>query len=73
MRGQQREAVSANEQERAPERDLIITRTKQVEFYAKTVGVAIANVTCAAARRIARFAALLARNAFPTLDMYRPS
>jgi hypothetical protein len=27
----------------------------------------------AAARRIARFAAPLARNAFPTLDMYRPS
>ena len=36
-----------------------------------TVGVAIANATYAAARRIARFAAPLARNVFPTLDMYR--
>jgi hypothetical protein len=29
--------------------------------------------TYAAARRIARFAAPVARNAFPTLDIYRPS
>jgi hypothetical protein len=38
-------------------------------FSAKTVS--IANATFAAARRIARFAAPLARNVFPTLDMYR--
>jgi hypothetical protein len=43
---------------------------RQVSEHVQTVGVAIANATYAAARRIARFAALLARNAFPT---YRPS
>ena len=39
----------------------------------QTVGVAIANANYAAARRIARFAAPTAHNAFPTLDMYRLS
>ena len=46
---------------------------KSRSWIVQTVGVAIANATYAAARRIARFAAPLARNAFPTLDMYRPS
>ena len=44
---------------------------KSRSWIVQTVGVAIANATYAAARRIARFAAPLARNAFPTLDMYR--
>ena len=46
---------------------------KSRSWIVQTVGVAIANATYAAARRIARFAAPVARNAFPTLDMYRPS
>ena len=44
---------------------------KSRSWIVQTVGVAIANATYAAARRIARFAAPLARNVFPTLDMYR--
>jgi len=48
---------------------------KSRSWIVQTVGVAIANSTYAyaAARRIARFAAPTARNAFPTLDMYRPA
>ena len=45
---------------------------KSRSWIVQTVGVAIANSTYAA-RRIARFAAPTARNAFPTLDMYRPA
>jgi hypothetical protein len=44
---------------------------KSCSWIVQTVGVAIANATCAAARHIARFAAPVARNAFSTLDMYR--
>ena len=44
---------------------------KSRSWIVQTVGVAIANATYAAARRIARFAAPVARNAFPTLDMYQ--
>ena len=43
---------------------------KSRSWIVQTVGVAIANATYAAARR---FATLVARNAFPTLDMYCPS
>ena len=46
---------------------------KSRSWIVQTVGVAIANSTYAAARRIARFAAPTARNAFPTLDMFRPA
>ena len=45
---------------------------KSRSWIVQTVGVAIANATYAAARRIARFAAPLARNVFPTLDIYVP-
>ena len=47
--------------------------TQSRSWIVQTVGVAIANSTYAAARRIARFAAPTARNAFPTLDMFRPA
>jgi hypothetical protein len=43
---------------------------KSRSWIVQTVGMAIANATYAAARR---FATPVARNAFPTLDMYCPS
>jgi hypothetical protein len=44
---------------------------KSRSWIVQTVGIANATQAYAAARRIARSAAPVARNAFPTLDMYR--